>query len=169
MRILIACLLSTILFQINGKAQAIVSTIKDSTTQKDYRVVQIESSFPGGQAAWIKYLQANLNADLGNKTIKIPKGEKSGRVSVMVSFIIDKMGYVSGVMVDNEKDVPSKLAKEAIRVIKDGPKWLPAQQAAVIDTPGLTPEEQVQATIKKGLQKVTSRKRQAITWQVDKD
>lgn len=149
--------------------QPLVANITDSAANKTYMVVQIESEFPGGQAGWAKYLQANLNADLGSKAIKITKGQTSAKVSVMVSFIVDKEGNISQITVDNAKDVPSKLAKEAIRVIKEGPKWIPAQQAPVPDMPGLSEKERVDATIKKGLPKVISRKRQAITWQVDLD
>src|SRR6476661_795724 len=30
---------------------------------KEFKTVQIEAQFPGGQGAWIKYLQRNLNSD----------------------------------------------------------------------------------------------------------
>ena len=53
-----------------------VETITDSVANKTTMVVQIESEFPGGVSGWVKYLQANLNAELGNKAIKIPKGQK---------------------------------------------------------------------------------------------
>ena len=146
-----------------------VETITDSVANKTTMVVQIESEFPGGVSGWVKYLQANLNAELGNKAIKIPKGQKNAKVSVVVNFIVDKKGNISEVTVDNEKDIPNKLVKEAIRVIKEGPKWIPARQSAVLDIPCLTEQERVDATIKKGLAKVISRKRQAITWQVEKE
>ena len=58
-----------------SKAQKpFVGTITDSVANKTTMVVQIESEFPGGVSGWVKYLQANLNADLGSKVIKIPKG-----------------------------------------------------------------------------------------------
>ncbi len=163
-------IITILLVSFASKAQKpFVGTITDSVANKTTMVVQIESEFPGGVSGWVKYLQANLNAELGNKVIKIPKGQKNARVSVMVSFIVDKKGNISEVTVDNEKNLPNKLVKEAIRVIKEGPKWIPAQQSAVLDIPGLTEQERVDATIKKGLAKVVSRKRQAITWQVDKE
>jgi hypothetical protein len=165
-------LLITIILFISFTSNAqkpFVEIITDSVANKKYMVVQIESEFPGGVSGWIKYLQAHLDVDLGNNTIIIPKGQKNARVSVMVSFTVDKEGNISEVTVDNEKDVPEKLAKEAIRVVKDGTKWIPAGQSVVLDIPGLTEQERVEATIKKGLPKVTSRKRQAITWQVEKE
>lgn len=166
MRNIVTCLTILLVSQFTLKAQKLeVANITDSVANKTFRVVQIESEFPGGVDGWVKYLQANLNGELGNKVIKIPKGQTSARVSVVVSFIVDKQGNISEITVDNAKDVPSKLAKEAIRVIKEGPRWIPAQQAAVLDIPGLTEQQRVDATVKKGLPKVISRKRQAITWQ----
>ena len=167
MRNIIGCFVFILVSQFTLKAQKPeVAKITDSVANKDYMVVQIESSFPGGVDGWVKYLQANLNGELGNKLIKIPKGQTSARVSVVVNFIVNKQGNISEISVDNAKDVPSKLAKEAIRVIKEGPRWIPAQQAAVLDIPGLTEQQRVDATVKKGLPKVISRKRQSITWQV---
>ena len=167
MRNIIGCFVFILVCQFTLKAQKPeVATITDSAANKTFRVVQIESEFPGGEASWVKYLQANLNGELGNKIIKIPKGQTSARVSVVVSFIVDKLGNISEITVDNAKDVPNKLAKEAVRVIKEGPRWIPAQQAAVLDIPGLTEQQRVDATVKKGLPKVISRKRQSITWQV---
>jgi hypothetical protein len=168
MRNFIICILIlfTSITRLNAQKPEL-ATITDSAANKKYMVVQIESEFPGGQAGWAKYLQANLNADLGSKTIKVPKGQTSAKVSVLVSFIVDEEGNISDISVDNAKDVPAKLAKEAMRVIKEGPRWIPAKQSPVPDMPGLTEQQRIDITIKKGLAKVKSRKRQAITWQVN--
>ncbi len=68
---------------------------------------------------WIKYLQANLNAALGAKYIKIPKGETEAQQTVQLSFIISETGEVTDVKVLNKKEVHSKLADEAVRVVKE--------------------------------------------------
>jgi len=79
-----------------------------------------------GTAGWNHYLQTHLNADLGAKYIKIPRGEKTAQQEVMVSFIINENGRISDVQVLNKKEVNSKLAEEAVRVISEAPAWSPA-------------------------------------------
>ena len=170
MRITIIYILALFTFLSNIKAQLPkAASITDSATNKTFMVVQIESEFPGGQQGWIEYLQKNLNTKLGNKYINIPKGEKSARQTVKMSFLVTKDGDITDIEVTNKDSIHPKLAEEAIRVIKNGPKWIPAQQGSVVKTPNLTSEEQEQAIFKMGLRKVSSRKKQAITWQADKD
>ncbi len=108
---------------------------------KVFTVVQIESEFPGGQAAWVKYLQRNLNSDVPNQN-----GAPPGKYTVMVSFIVDKEGNISEVSADADPGYGTK--DEAIKAIKKGPKWTAAVQNG---------------------RKVTSRKRQAITFQVSEE
>jgi protein TonB len=102
---------------------------QDTTGNHDslFTSVQIEAMFPGGPQAWKRYLEKNLNTGLGDKYIKIPAGEKSARQTVVVSFVVDQYGNVSDVKCENEEAVHPKLAEEAIRVFKKGPKWVPAQ------------------------------------------
>lgn len=108
---------------------------------KVFTTVQIESEFPGGAAAWSKYLNRNLNADVPSSN-----GAPPGKYTVMVSFIVDKEGNISEVSADTDPGYGTK--DEAIKVIKKGPKWTPAIQNG---------------------RKVTSRKRQAITFQVSEE
>ncbi len=95
-----------------------------------FRIVQVEAKFPDGWVGWRKYLVKNVNSSLGNKYIKIPKGEKCAKATVNVIFLIDKEGNVSDVTADSlsTSTVNEKLVEEAKRVIKDGPKWIPAWQ-----------------------------------------
>ena len=79
-----------------------------------------------GTAGWDRYLQTHLNADLGAKYIKIPKGEKMAQQIVMVSFIVNENGHISDVQVLNRNEVHTKLAEEAVRVISEAPAWSPA-------------------------------------------
>lgn len=92
-----------------------------------YRNVQIPAEFPGGIPGWTSYLERNLDASL-SRYLKIPSGQDWVRQTVYVTFIVDKEGAISDVKVINESDVHPKLAAEAIRVIRDGPKWKPAVQ-----------------------------------------
>ena len=79
----------------------------------------------GGEAGWIKYLQANINTSLGPKYIKIPKGEKDATETVQLSFIISETGEVTDIKVLNKEEVHSKLAEEAVRVVKESYGWKP--------------------------------------------
>ena len=83
--------------------------------------VQIEAQFPGGPAAWAKYLQRNLNQNLPQEN-----GAPEGKYTVIVSFLVDKNGNISDVV--TEKDPGYGTADEAVRVIKKGPAWKPAIQ-----------------------------------------
>lgn len=76
--------------------------------------------------SWDKYLSSNLNADLGKKYIKIPKGESVAKQTILVQFMINEYGKVVNPKVANKEDVHYKLAEEAIRVIQNSPDWRPA-------------------------------------------
>jgi protein TonB len=93
-----------------------------------FTVVQVQAQFPGGTEGWRKYLEKNLNANLGAEYIPLKRKQKSAKQTVTVSFIVDTEGTISEVMVMNGNEVHPKLAEEAIRVIKSGPKWIPATQ-----------------------------------------
>ena len=63
--------------------------------------MQIEAEFPGGAAGWKDYLIHNLRTSIGDKYIKIPKGETSAKAKVILNFLIDKYGNVDSVKVDS--------------------------------------------------------------------
>lgn len=86
-----------------------------------FTTVQIESEFPGGASAWMKYLERNLNSDVPSSN-----GAPPGKYTVVLSFKVDKAGAISDINI--EKDPGYGTAQEAIRVIKRGPAWKPANQ-----------------------------------------
>jgi protein TonB len=88
---------------------------------KEFKTVQIEAKFPGGQGAWIKYLERNLN-----QNTPVDNGAPPGNYTVTVSFLVDKQGNISEVQALN--DPGYGCADEAVRVIKKGPAWTPAVQ-----------------------------------------
>jgi len=88
---------------------------------KVFTVVQIAAEFPGGIAAWAKYLERNLNRDL-----PVENGAPAGKYTVVVSFIVSKDGSISDVVSENDPGYGTKA--EAVRVISKGPKWKPAVQ-----------------------------------------
>ena len=84
-----------------------------------FDVVEQKPDFPGGMEALMQYLKEN---------IKYPKDaeqqQKQGRV--VVTFVVEKDGTVTEPKV--VKSVFSSLDEEALRVIKNMPRWTPGKQ-----------------------------------------
>jgi len=83
------------------------------------KMVEEESSFQGGLKGWAKYLTDNMVYP--DRAQKI---EKQG--SVVLQFIVDTEGRV----IDPEitRSVEFSLDEEAMRMIKESPRWKPAVQ-----------------------------------------
>ena len=80
--------------------------------------VEIEAEYPGGPAAWQRYLNRNLRYPQ-----EAIDNEVSG--SILVQFVVDKEGNVSNV---EKVSGPEALGAEAVRVIRKSGKWSPAMQ-----------------------------------------
>lgn len=107
---------------VESKGTGIVEAPKvEEDYDKVFTVVQIAAEFPGGLAAWQKYLERNLNRDL-----PADNGAPAGKYTVTVSFIVDKTGVISDVKAENNPGYGT--ADEAVRVIRKGPNWKPAVQ-----------------------------------------
>jgi len=80
--------------------------------------VPIEAEYPGGAAAWQRYL---------NKNLRYPQEAIDNEIqgSVVVQFVVDKEGNVSNV---EKLSGPDALGAEAVRVITKSGKWIPAVQ-----------------------------------------
>jgi TonB-dependent SusC/RagA subfamily outer membrane receptor len=77
--------------------------------------------FPGGEEALAKYLDQNLNHKLPQE-----RGGPEGKYTVVLSFLVEEDGTVSNVQARNDPGYGT--AEEAIRVIKNGPNWIPAER-----------------------------------------
>ncbi len=86
---------------------------------KIFTKVEIEASFPGGPAAWQRYVSRAISAHLDEFS-------ESDYGTCVVRFIVDKTGKVSDVQATTMKG--SKLAEIAVNAIRNGPNWTPAQQ-----------------------------------------
>ena len=84
-----------------------------------YEKVEIEASFPGGNAAWAKHLTEAISAEVN-------KFKNADYGTVYIKFIVNKKGQVSEVEATNMKR--SRLAKVAVKAIENGPRWNPAIQ-----------------------------------------
>jgi protein TonB len=102
---------------------------------------QVQAKFPGGPSAWQNYLATHLKAD-------VPTRHKApvGLYTVVVTFLVDKEGKIQEVEAANDPGYGT--AEEAVRVIKKGPVWIPAEQNG---------------------KKVIYKQKQSITFQVSKE
>lgn len=84
-----------------------------------FQVVEQAPEFPGGQSELMKYLSSSIRYP----EIAVENGIQ-GRV--IVQFVVEKDG--SATQVEVARGVDPSLDKEAIRVVKEMPKWKPGQQ-----------------------------------------
>lgn len=81
-----------------------------------------EAEFPGGASAWANYISREI-------TNNLKKFTRKDYGTCVVKFIVDKNGKVTDV---EALTMPgSQLAKVSVDAIKNGPKWIPAQQLGV--------------------------------------
>ncbi len=125
--------ISTKTVESENTKQVIQAPVEDKGTQvvevptkvveedKIFTKVEIEAEYPGGQGAWGNYLRKNLNANVASDG-----GAAPGSYTVIVRFIVAKDGTISEVT--PETSIGYGMEQEAVRAIKKGPKWTPAQQ-----------------------------------------
>lgn len=98
----------------DGNRNVVVAPQKEEEDwNKTWTKVEIPSEYPGGIAAWQRFLNRNLR----------PSDEAQG--TVVVEFIVDKEGNVSDVQAVSG---PEELRAESVRVIRKSGKWTPAIQ-----------------------------------------
>lgn len=86
--------------------------------EKIFEAVEQKASFPGGDAALMKWLSSNL---------RYPELAQQNNVQgkVIVKFTVEKDGSISGATV--VRGVDKDLDREAIRVVKKMPRWSPGK------------------------------------------
>ncbi|MCU0334380.1 MAG: TonB family protein [Chitinophagaceae bacterium] len=102
-----------------GTGDVVAPKAVEEDYDKVFTKVENPAEFPGGPDAWRRFLERNL---------QYPEAaQESGTQGVVrVQFIVDKEGNISEVQALN--DPGDGLAEEAVRIIKKGPKWTPAEQ-----------------------------------------
>lgn len=95
-----------------------VSENIEKNTETVFTVVEESAMFPGGQNELIKYLALN---------IKYPKQARVRGVEgfVYVSFVVEKDGSLTDIKL--LRDIGLGCGQEALRVVKEMPKWKPAK------------------------------------------
>lgn len=103
--------------------QIIISAPVSSTVEEEsetvFVVVESMPSFPGGEAALIKYL---------SDSIKYPETARVNKIQgrVILQFTIGETGQITDVQV--VRSVSPELDAEAVRVIQSMPRWIPGKQ-----------------------------------------
>ena len=87
-----------------------------------YDVVEEQPEFPGGPAARMKWLNANIKYP-----VEAVENNIEGRV--IVHFIVRKDGSISDVKV--VRPVDPSLDKEAVRLVNSMPRWIPGRQYGI--------------------------------------
>ena len=102
------------------KAQQVVVTEQPKEEEtKIFEVVEQMPSFPGGDAALMAFLSKNIKYPVVTEDNAI-----QGRV--IATFVVERDGSITDVKV--VKSVDPSLDKEAVRVLKSMPKWIPGKQ-----------------------------------------
>lgn len=86
---------------------------------KVFEVVEQMPSFPGGAGALMQYLGSNIK-------YPVVAEENGVQGRVVCTFVVEKDGSITDVRV--VKSVDPSLDKEAVRVVKGMPRWIPGKQ-----------------------------------------
>ena len=92
---------------------------KPEVENKVFDVVEQMPSFPGGNAALMKYLGDNIK-------YPVVAQENGVQGRVVVSFVVERDGSITDVKV--VRSVDPSLDREAVRVVSTMPKWIPGKQ-----------------------------------------
>ena len=92
---------------------------KPEVENKVFDVVEQMPSFPGGMQALMEYLGNNVK-------YPVVAQENGVQGRVVVSFVVERDGSITDVKV--VRSVDPSLDKEAVRVVKSMPRWIPGKQ-----------------------------------------
>ena len=112
----------------NDDAAGEVLKIKEAVAQpepkpeietKIFEVVEQMPTFPGGDAALMKFLSDNVK-------YPVVAQENGVQGRVVISFVVERDGSITDVKV--ARSVDPSLDREAARVVKSMPNWIPGKQ-----------------------------------------
>ena len=100
-------------------AQNAADSVKDGPPK--FEKVEVEASFPGGDAAWRTYITKNLKSD-----VPIKNGAPIGKYPVLVQFVVGKDGTVSSIK--PLTNFGYGMEDEVIRIMERSGSWTAAMQ-----------------------------------------
>ena len=92
---------------------------KPEVENKVFDVVEQMPSFPGGPSALMQYLSSNIK-------YPVVAQENGVQGRVVVSFLVERDGSITDVQV--ARSVDPSLDREAQRVVRNMPRWIPGKQ-----------------------------------------
>ena len=98
--------------------KVIVQAVEDNKTY-EHGLIEQNPSFPGGESAMYEWLSKNINYPVIAQENNI-----QGRVTLQ--FVVGKNGEIENIIVI--RGVDSSLDREAVRVVKAMPTWIPGRQ-----------------------------------------
>ena len=103
--------------------KGIIKTYTDNgiATDSVFTREEKEATFPGGEKGWRSYLEKNLNPDVPVNRKAPPRS-----YNVKIKFIVQTDGSITDITAETYYGYG--MEEEVIRVIKKGPKWVPAVQ-----------------------------------------
>lgn len=98
-----------------------MGTAPEGTTDNNIYVDGVEKfpEFPGGMAAWTKFIQKNLRYPYMAQDAGI-------QGKVFLNFVVEKDGSITDVTVS--RGIGYGCDDEAVRVIKKSPRWIAGRQ-----------------------------------------
>ena len=105
----------------DGKLTAIACFDAEGKPLEPGACEEKEASFPGGTDGWRRFLERNLRAD-----VPVRNNAPIGKYTVVMQFIVAKDGSLEDIK--PLTSVGYGMEQEVERILKTGPKWVPAQQ-----------------------------------------
>jgi hypothetical protein len=109
-----------------GKNGVIEITLKSDAasqflpgTEKVFTQTETPATFPGGPAAWSKFIMGKIQANIDSLSDK-------DYGTCVLKFLVKKDGKISDVKATTMQG--TRLAEVAVNAVKNGPDWNPAEQ-----------------------------------------
>lgn len=83
--------------------------------------VEIESSFPGGPAGWLDFMNQNLRYP--DRAV-----DHNAQGTAVISFIVDASGQIDQNSICIIRSVEYSIDNESLKLIRNSPDWIPAMQ-----------------------------------------
>ena len=113
----------------SNKPVSSLNTIQDTIPVNDtadiggvFEKVEIEASYPGGDKAWRRFLELNLDASVPTRY-----NAPVGVYMVIIQFVVDKEGHITDIKPLTNQGYG--MENEVIRLLKKAPRWNPASQS----------------------------------------
>jgi len=110
---------SELVFERHRPVLDTVPAFDTSATTRFYTKVDKDAEFPGGEPAWKKFLEKNINGNIAAEN-----DAPAGKYTVIVQFVVSKEGTIKSIQA--QTNMGYGMEAELIRVIQMSAQWTPA-------------------------------------------